>query len=208
MFRSCHACLDRVWDARTGLRGIMSRSSEFRIGFGYDIHRLAAGRRLVLGGVPVEHPLGLQGHSDGDVVLHAVTDALLGAAGLPDIGELFPDTAAEWKDADSRRLLNEVMRRDSRGVAETLGPQAGDPGIDRVASGTASGSRQYQGQDQRRVGGRGSGRGDGVFGGRAGAARPNLTGKRDGDLAPRGIRAAGRQRAGGNQEWGSSFTIR
>lgn len=89
----------------------MSDSTGFRIGFGYDIHRLAAGRRLVLGGVSVEYPKGLLGHSDGDVVLHAVADALLGAAGLPDIGELFPDTAPEWKDADSRRLLIEVMAR-------------------------------------------------------------------------------------------------
>ncbi|RKY12326.1 MAG: 2-C-methyl-D-erythritol 2,4-cyclodiphosphate synthase, partial [Planctomycetota bacterium] len=70
-----------------------------------DIHRLVAGRDLMLGGVLVPYPLGLLGHSDGDVVLHAVIDALLGAASEGDIGTLFPDTDAEWKDADSKELL-------------------------------------------------------------------------------------------------------
>lgn len=83
----------------------------FRVGIGYDIHRLAEQRRLVVGGVEIDHPLGLVGHSDADVVLHAVTDALLGAAGLPDIGDLFPDTDAAYKDADSRELLKDVMQR-------------------------------------------------------------------------------------------------
>ena len=83
----------------------------FRVGIGYDIHRLAEGRRLVVGGIEIEHDKGLMGHSDADVVLHAVTDALLGAAGLPDIGDLFPDTDARYKDADSRLLLKDVMQR-------------------------------------------------------------------------------------------------
>lgn len=83
----------------------------FRIGVGYDLHRLAAGRRLVLGGVEVAFERGLLGHSDADVVLHAVTDAILGAAGLPDIGELFPDTDPRYKDADSRELLRVALGR-------------------------------------------------------------------------------------------------
>ena len=81
------------------------------VGIGYDIHRLAEGRRLVVGGIEIPHPKGLVGHSDADVVLHAVTDALLGAAGLPDIGELFPDTDPAYKDADSSALLKSAMDR-------------------------------------------------------------------------------------------------
>lgn len=81
-----------------------------RIGFGYDVHRLVDGRRLVLGGVDIPHERGLLGHSDADVLLHAVTDALLGAAALGDIGSHFPDTDPEWKDADSRDLLRAVSR--------------------------------------------------------------------------------------------------
>lgn len=76
-----------------------------RIGQGYDVHRLVAGRPLILGGVTVPFDKGLDGHSDADALLHAITDALLGAAALGDIGKLFPDTAAENKDADSRDLL-------------------------------------------------------------------------------------------------------
>lgn len=83
----------------------------YRVGIGYDMHRLADGRRLVIGGVEIEHTRGLIGHSDADVVLHAVTDALLGAAGLPDIGDLFPDTDPTYKDADSRVLLEDAMDR-------------------------------------------------------------------------------------------------
>ncbi len=83
----------------------------FRVGIGYDIHRLVEGRRLVVGGVEVEHTKGLVGHSDADVVLHAVTDALLGAAGLPDIGDLFPDTDPAYKDVDSRVLLKDAVER-------------------------------------------------------------------------------------------------
>lgn len=82
-----------------------------RIGIGYDIHRTQAGRPLLLGGVEIPHERGLMGHSDADVVLHAICDALLGAAGLGDIGELFPDTDPAYKDADSRELLRNVVTR-------------------------------------------------------------------------------------------------
>ena len=76
-----------------------------RIGSGYDVHRLVEGRKLILGGVTIPHTLGLLGHSDADVLLHAITDAILGAAALGDIGLHFPDTDEEWKGADSRKLL-------------------------------------------------------------------------------------------------------
>jgi 2-C-methyl-D-erythritol 2,4-cyclodiphosphate synthase len=79
-----------------------------RVGIGYDSHRLAAGRRLVIGGVELEYEQGLAGHSDADVLAHAVIDALLGAAGLGDIGEHFPDTDERWRDADSMQLLAHV----------------------------------------------------------------------------------------------------
>ncbi len=82
-----------------------------RIGFGYDVHRLVEGRPLVLGGVRVPHEWGLEGHSDADVLLHAIADALLGAAALGDIGVHFPDTDTRWRDADSRMLLGEVGRK-------------------------------------------------------------------------------------------------
>jgi len=82
-----------------------------RIGTGYDLHRLVEGRPLLLGGVLIPFDRGLAGHSDGDLVCHAVTDAVLGAANLGDIGRLFPDTDARWKDADSRRLLSEAWGR-------------------------------------------------------------------------------------------------
>ncbi len=82
-----------------------------RTGLGYDSHRLLAGRRLVLGGVEIPADAGLDGHSDADVLTHAVMDALLGAAGLGDIGEHFPDTAGEYRDADSIGLLREVTAR-------------------------------------------------------------------------------------------------
>ncbi|MDO5059453.1 MAG: 2-C-methyl-D-erythritol 2,4-cyclodiphosphate synthase [Neisseria sp.] len=81
-----------------------------RIGQGYDVHQLVEGRPLILGGVLIPFEKGLLGHSDADALLHAVTDALLGAAALGDIGKLFPDTAAENKDADSRVLLREAYR--------------------------------------------------------------------------------------------------
>lgn len=86
-------------------------SCPWRVGIGYDIHRLVQGRPLMLGGIQIAHPRGLLGHSDADVVLHAIIDALMGATGLPDIGELFPDTDPAWKDADSRELLAGVMVR-------------------------------------------------------------------------------------------------
>lgn len=81
-----------------------------RIGQGYDVHQLAEGRPLILGGVHIPFEKGLLGHSDADALLHAITDALLGAAALGDIGKLFPDTAAEHKNADSRVLLREAYR--------------------------------------------------------------------------------------------------
>lgn len=79
-----------------------------RIGHGYDVHRLVAGRALILGGVKIDYELGLDGHSDADVLLHAVSDALLGAAGLRDIGYHFPDTDPRYKGADSLKLLQIV----------------------------------------------------------------------------------------------------
>lgn len=82
-----------------------------RIGMGYDSHRFGANRPLLLAGVEIPHESGLVGHSDGDAVAHAVTDAILGAAALGDIGALFPDTDAAWKDADSMAMLAEAMRR-------------------------------------------------------------------------------------------------
>ena len=81
-----------------------------RIGHGFDAHALVAGRKLVIGGVAIPHEKGLAGHSDADVLIHAVCDALLGAAGLGDIGTHFPDSDARYKDIDSRRLLREVAR--------------------------------------------------------------------------------------------------
>jgi len=82
-----------------------------RIGHGYDVHALVAGRRLVLGGVEIPHAKGLLGHSDADVLLHAICDACLGAAGLGDIGRHFPDSDARYRDIDSRKLLREVCAR-------------------------------------------------------------------------------------------------
>ncbi|HEX2707586.1 MAG TPA: 2-C-methyl-D-erythritol 2,4-cyclodiphosphate synthase [Solirubrobacterales bacterium] len=79
------------------------------IGIGYDSHRFAAGRRLVLGGVEIEHEMGLDGHSDADVLTHAVIDALLGASGGGDIGTMFPDDDEQWKGADSIDLLRTVV---------------------------------------------------------------------------------------------------
>jgi len=79
------------------------------VGLGYDSHRFAAGRRLILGGIEIEHELGLEGHSDADVLTHAVIDALLGAAGGGDIGTMFPDDEERWKDADSLDLLRTVV---------------------------------------------------------------------------------------------------
>lgn len=83
--------------------------SKLRVGIGYDSHRMVAGRPLVIGGVRIEHELGLQGHSDADVLAHAVIDALLGASGLGDVGEHFPDTEEAWRDADSMELLAAIV---------------------------------------------------------------------------------------------------
>lgn len=82
-----------------------------RIGHGYDVHKLVEGRKLIIGGVEIPHSLGLLGHSDADVLLHAVSDALLGAAAMGDIGGMFPDTDEKFKDADSLSLLKCVVER-------------------------------------------------------------------------------------------------
>jgi len=82
-----------------------------RIGQGYDVHRLVAGRKLVIGGVEIAYHKGLEGHSDADVLLHAICDALLGAAGLGDIGRHYPDTDASYAGADSRALLRDVAQK-------------------------------------------------------------------------------------------------
>ena len=92
-----------------------------RIGHGYDVHRLVEGRRLILGGVEVPHTLGLLGHSDADVLTHAVMDALLGAAGLGDIGRHFPDTDPAYAGADSLKLLDHVVE-----LLEEKGYQVGN----------------------------------------------------------------------------------
>mgnify|MGYP000094581975 FL=1 len=95
-------------DAQPGVAAAVP-AVPFRIGQGYDLHVLVEGRPLIIGGVHVEHPLGLAGHSDADVLAHAITDALLGAAGLGDIGHHFPDTDPAFRGADSLVLLKEAM---------------------------------------------------------------------------------------------------
>ncbi len=89
----------------------MKKASPYRIGQGYDCHALVPGRALIMGGVKIPHRLGLLGHSDADVLLHAITDALFGAAGLGDIGRHFPDTDPNYAGADSRTLLKDAGRR-------------------------------------------------------------------------------------------------
>lgn len=84
-------------------------SIQIRVGQGYDVHALTPGRELILGGVPIPYHQGLLGHSDADALLHAITDAILGAAGLGDIGRMFPDSDAQWEGADSRRLLRGAL---------------------------------------------------------------------------------------------------
>jgi len=86
-------------------------TTRYRVGQGFDVHALVPGRRLLLGGVEIPHGTGLLGHSDADVLLHAITDAVLGAAGLGDIGRLFPDTDAAHKDADSLTLLRQATAK-------------------------------------------------------------------------------------------------
>jgi 2-C-methyl-D-erythritol 2,4-cyclodiphosphate synthase len=88
-----------------------------RVGIGYDSHRLVEGETLVIGGVEIEHDRGLAGHSDGDVLTHAVIDALLGACGLGDVGELFPDSEDQWRDASSIDLLRIVIGQMSGAIA-------------------------------------------------------------------------------------------
>jgi len=88
---------------------VIQHQYDYRSGIGTDIHRLVPERKLILGGIEIPFELGLLGHSDGDAVLHAVTDAILGAAGLGDIGMMFPDTDPQWKDADSAELLKQVV---------------------------------------------------------------------------------------------------
>lgn len=95
----------------TSLRSIPSRSIPFRIGTGFDVHALVAERPLIIGGVTIPYHLGLLGHSDADVLLHAITDALLGAAGLGDIGQHFPDSDETFRGADSRQLLRTAVQR-------------------------------------------------------------------------------------------------
>jgi 2-C-methyl-D-erythritol 2,4-cyclodiphosphate synthase len=90
---------------------IEEHDHEYRTGIGTDIHKVVEGRKLMLGGICIPYPAGLAGHSDGDVVLHAVIDALLGAAAMGDIGTLFPDTDPNFKDADSKELLLDVKER-------------------------------------------------------------------------------------------------
>ena len=89
----------------------MASAPSLRVGQGYDVHRLTEGRPLILGGVTIPWERGLLGHSDADVLLHAVMDALLGAAAIGDIGKLFPDSDPRYRGADSRALLREVVRR-------------------------------------------------------------------------------------------------
>lgn len=99
----------------------MSANIPFRIGQGYDIHALVPDRKLILGGVQIPHEKGLLGHSDADALLHAITDALLGAAGLHDIGQMFPDDDARFKDMDSRVLLRAALQK-----VQALGYQVGN----------------------------------------------------------------------------------
>ncbi len=118
-----------------------------RVGIGYDSHRFATGRRLVLGGVEIEHEMGLEGHSDADALAHAVTDAVLGAAGLGDIGSHFPPDDERWKDADSIDLLRtavamvrgRVVNVDATVICEA--PRLGEhrPEMERLLSEAAGG---------------------------------------------------------------------
>ena len=90
------------------IRRIIREETQFRIGTGFDVHRLTENRKLIIGGVEIPYTLGLDGHSDADVLAHAIMDALLGAASLKDIGVHFPDTDPQWKGADSMKLLEGV----------------------------------------------------------------------------------------------------
>ena len=128
-----------------------------RVGIGYDSHRFAAGRRLVLGGVEIEHEQGLAGHSDADVVTHAVIDAVLGAAGLGDLGAHFPPSDERWRDADSLDLLRTVLGELRGFVANVdvtviceqpaIGPHR--PEMERLLGEALGGAREREGHDQR-----------------------------------------------------------
>jgi 2-C-methyl-D-erythritol 2,4-cyclodiphosphate synthase len=95
-----------------------------RVGIGYDVHALVEGRKLILGGVEIPHSKGLDGHSDADALLHAICDAVLGAAGEADIGHLFPNTDARWQDAPSRVFLEEAARRVARRLGKIVNVDA------------------------------------------------------------------------------------
>mgnify|MGYP000708998793 CR=1 FL=1 len=101
---------------------------DIRVGIGFDIHRLVAGRKLILGGVVLDWPVGLAGHSDADAVLHAITDAILGAGGLGDIGEHFPDNDPRWKDVDST-----VFLRHAAGAVQRQGWTVGNVDVNVLA---------------------------------------------------------------------------
>ena len=105
----------------------MASVPSLRVGQGYDVHRLAEGRPLILGGVTIPWERGLLGHSDADVLLHAVMDALLGAAAMGDIGKLFPDSDPRYRGADSRALLREVVRRLGEGKVMSVDLDASLP---------------------------------------------------------------------------------
>jgi 2-C-methyl-D-erythritol 2,4-cyclodiphosphate synthase len=119
---------------------------EYRTGIGTDIHRLVPGRTLVMGGVEVPFELGLLGHSDGDVVLHAVMDAVLGAGGLGDIGMLFPDTDPQWQDADSRDLALRVREKIKKDRWEVVN-------VDVIIHAQAPKLGTYKGQIKRAIAG-------------------------------------------------------
>ena len=137
-----------------------------RIGNGFDVHALVPGRKLVLGGVTIPHERGLEGHSDADVLLHAIADAILGALALGDIGTHFPDTDPRWKGADSRVLLRHVAalataqrlrRRQSRRDGDRAGAEAraarrGDAGEYRGGSQLRRRAGEHQGDDDRAPG--------------------------------------------------------
>lgn len=117
---------------------------DYRSGIGTDIHRLVPERKLVLGGIEIPFELGLLGHSDGDAVLHAVTDAILGAVGLGDIGMMFPDTDPQWKDADSAELLKQVVCKVSQQGWEIVN-------VDLIVHAQLPKLGPYRGQMKRRI---------------------------------------------------------
>ncbi|MCP4364566.1 MAG: 2-C-methyl-D-erythritol 2,4-cyclodiphosphate synthase [Planctomycetes bacterium] len=112
------------------------------VGIGYDVHRLVKGRRLVLGGVEIDSPLGLEGHSDADVVIHAVCDAVLGAAALGDIGEHFPDSDPKWKNVSSKVLLEHVV-----GLAGGKGLKANNLDVVIIAQAPKLGAKKLEMRD-------------------------------------------------------------